>query len=222
MSLLYYSRIRFITNLLPLLLASRLPAHIVSVFAAGMERKLYPDDLSLRDPQHYQGWGDMRTHVVYMTTFLMEELAKKYEGKLALSHVFPGLVIHESFDNSVPKWLRVPWKYFLAPVLRVFYAVPVEECGQRIVFLASARYPAMNTSEGDGNGMTQVNGVGDLKVATGSDGKVGSGAYPVNWNGETIPVEKAYKGLEAGMSQKVWEHTMSAFEVIEKGGVFTG
>jgi len=113
MSLLYYSRIRFITNLLPLLLASSVPAHIVSVFAAGMEKKLYPEDLSLRDPKHYQGWGDMRTHVVYMTTFLMEELAKKYPGKLALSHVFPGLVIHGSFGNIVPKWFRVLGSIFL-------------------------------------------------------------------------------------------------------------
>ncbi len=105
--------------------------------------------------------------------------------------------------------------------MKVFYAVPEEECGQRVVFLASPRYPAMMTSGGGGNGTAEVDGVGDLKVATGSDGKVGSGAYMVNWNGETIPVEKAYKGLEAGMAQKVWEHTMSAFEVIEKGGVFT-
>ena len=130
---------------------------------------------------------------MYMTTFLMEELAKKHEGKLSLSHVFPGLVIHESFDNSVPKWFRVPWKYFLAPVLKMFYAVPVEECGQRVMFLASSRYPAMNPSGGVGNGIAQVDGVGDLKVATGSDGKVGSGAYAINWNGETISVERRFR-----------------------------
>jgi hypothetical protein len=50
---MYYSRMRAITQLLPLLLKSPLPARVVSVFAAGTEAKLYADDLSLRDLKKY-------------------------------------------------------------------------------------------------------------------------------------------------------------------------
>ena len=49
MSLMYYSRLRAVLNLVPLLTKSALPAAVVSVYAAGMEGKLYPDDLSLRN-----------------------------------------------------------------------------------------------------------------------------------------------------------------------------
>lgn len=47
MSLLYYSRMRFIMNLSPLLLNSVLPtgAHVVSVFGRGREAKIFADDL---------------------------------------------------------------------------------------------------------------------------------------------------------------------------------
>lgn len=53
MSLFYYSRFRIINKLMPLLLKSKVPATIVSVYAAGMEKKLFLDDLSLRDLSHY-------------------------------------------------------------------------------------------------------------------------------------------------------------------------
>lgn len=36
MALMYYSRMRFVVDLLPLLLESKLPAHVVSIYAAGV------------------------------------------------------------------------------------------------------------------------------------------------------------------------------------------
>lgn len=48
-------------------------------------------------------------------------------------------------------------------------------------------------------------------------------ALIVNWDGETIPTEKAYKKVwEEDFAGKVWDHTMRAFEEIEAGAVFTG
>jgi hypothetical protein len=89
---------RLILKLLPLLLASPLPAHVVSVYGAGKEGKLFPEDLSLRDPKHY-GFSNARSHVVYMTTFFMEALAERHRGRLSLIHVFPGLVMIAGFDS---------------------------------------------------------------------------------------------------------------------------
>jgi hypothetical protein len=61
-----------------------------------------------------------------------------------------------------------------------------------------------------------------FEVASGVDGKRGSGTYAVDWNGEVFnKVESVYRDWkEKGMNEKVWEHTMKAFEVIERGEVF--
>jgi hypothetical protein len=224
MSLLYYSRMRFIIQLLPLLLASLLPAHVVSVYAAGMEGKLFPEDLSLRDPKHY-GFANCRSHVVYMKTLFMETLAERHRGRLSLVHVYPGLVITEAFDKvRLPTWVKLIWRWLVAPIIRPF-SVPPRESGERILFLATPRFPARQkletgtTAKGDKVTATE----GDAGIAMGSDGNRGGGAYAVNWDGETISTEKAYKKVrEEGLAGKVWDHTMRAFEEIEAGTVFTG
>lgn len=224
MSLLYYSRMRFITNLLPLLLASQLPAHVISVYAAGKEGKLAPADLSLRDPKHY-GFATARSHVTYMTTFFMETLAERHRGRLSLMHVFPGLVMTPGFDHArLPAWFKLTWRWVVAPIVRPWLAVPPRECGERMLFLATPRFPARETGAPTEGGEGAAGTEGDAGVAVGTDGKRGGGAYAVDWDGEDIPTtEKAYGKVRGeGMARKVWEHTMGAFEEIEAGNVFTG
>ena len=219
MSLLYYSRMRFILKLLPLLLASPLPAHVVSVYGAGLEEKLFPEDLSLRDPKHYS-FANLRSHVVWMTTFFMETLAGKYRGQLSLTHIFPSLVMTNAFSvDMLPTWFKVIWR-LLRPILELF-SVQADEIGERIVFLATPRFPAQQDT-GDGKVDSAARGsVTQVDVAMGSDGSLGSGAYRVNWNDETIPEKPVYKKVrEQGMAAKVWVHTMAAFDKIEAGGVF--
>jgi hypothetical protein len=79
------------------------------------------------------------------------------------------------------------------------------ECGERHVYLCtSGRYPGRDEKadrEGDG-------------VAVGVDGKVGSGVYSVDWDGEsagTKTVEVIQKLVEDGMVDKFWDHTMEQF-----------
>ncbi|OJK05076.1 hypothetical protein ASPACDRAFT_56477 [Aspergillus aculeatus ATCC 16872] len=111
MSLLYYSRMRAITNLLPLLLQSPLPATIVSVYAAGFEGKLYTDDLSLRNLKLYS-YTQARSHMIYMHTWFMEQLAERHRGRLRLVHIFPGLVLGPAFANpELPAWFRGFWRW---------------------------------------------------------------------------------------------------------------
>jgi hypothetical protein len=103
--LLYYSRARFTTLLLPLL-QSFLPAHVISVFGPGRDESSFPEDLSLRDPKKY-GFMSSGWHAAYLKTFYFEYLAAKYPGKLALCHYFPGLIIGEGFsDAGLPWWFR--------------------------------------------------------------------------------------------------------------------
>ncbi|KAH6691171.1 hypothetical protein DL95DRAFT_445879 [Leptodontidium sp. 2 PMI_412] len=206
-SLHYYSRIRLITLLLPLLLSSLLPtgARITSIYAAGMESSLYPTDISLRT--HYS-FTNVRSHVVYMTTLFFETLTQKYPGKLAATHVYPGLVVTPGFYlEGYPVWFRV-----LRGVVGGFVGWAVgmgrEEAGDRMVW----------TLGGEGFLPRGVEGRG---MVMGTDGVRGGGAYAVGRLGEVCQTGKVYVKIRKGdLKERVWEHTMRAFEVIEKGGVF--
>ncbi|KAL9622233.1 MAG: hypothetical protein Q9160_003416 [Pyrenula sp. 1 TL-2023] len=222
MSLMYYSRMRFINRLLPLLLNSVLPTRIVSIYAAGTEGKLLPNDLSLRDPAHYS-YLQARSHITYMTTLFMETLAEQHCGKLSLSHVFPGLVITPAFQSpDIPTWFRLLWRVFGGLIARL-YALAPAECGDRILFLSSPRFLAKQAGEAVGSDLQKDTATGaGAEIATGTDGIPGSGAYSVNWNGETISVQKSYRKIDRkDISKLVWTHTTGAFEEIEAGRVFT-
>lgn len=223
MSLLYYSRMRFITQLLPLLLAAPVPAHVISIYAAGMESKLFPSDLSLREPGHYT-FANCRSHAVYMKTLFMEAMAERHPGRLSLVHVFPSLVITEGFDKSWPKWASLLFRWLVAPVIRPFSVAPAES-GARMLFLAGPKFPARQetgTVKLAEASATEEGG----EIAMGTDGTRGSGAYAVNWDGETIPMKKTYNAYKdfrgEGLAGKVWDHTMSAFDASESGTVFAG
>ncbi len=95
-----------------------------------------------------------------------------------------------------------------------WFATPAREIGERVLFLATERYPRRGRRGEDG---------GSCGVARGTDGEVGSGAYAVNWDGETVVHGKAYEKARAeAWKETVWEHTMSAFDEIEAGRVFAG
>lgn len=213
MSLMYYSRMRAIVQLLPLLLNSTLPARVVSVYAAGFEAKLYPDDLSLRDLKHYS-YSQARSHMIYMHTLFMETLAEKYPGKLALTHIFPGLVIGPAFYSSeFPLWFRVMFR-ILNPLIGKLVSVPPTESGARMISLASSRYPPRPSDSSDKSQEQK-------DAALGTDGKPGSGVYALGWKGETAIKHQAYEKFDKSeMRKKVWAHTTKAFEEIEAGNVF--
>lgn len=223
MSLWYYSRVRLTTQLLPLLLASNLPtgSRVVSVLGpgnekAGRENKVYPDDLSLRDPKHY-GFIALGDQLAYMKTFFFEYLAKKYPGKISLIHYFPGLVFTDAFgDPKLPLWFKTAFTV-LKPLLSLSSrTIGREETGERLLFLASSRFPAREVS-----GDVKAGKGDEIGVATASDGVVGGGAYRIIYTGEVIPTVEAYtKHRKDGLPEKCVEHTLKAFEVIEAGKVF--
>ncbi|KAH8812568.1 hypothetical protein F5884DRAFT_312947 [Xylogone sp. PMI_703] len=212
MSLMYYSRMRIIMKLLPLLLKSTLPPIVVSVYAAGTEAKLFPEDLSLRDLKNYS-YTQARSHMAYMHTLFMETVAEQNQGKLAFVHIFPGIVLGPGFKNpELPAWFRVIWNYIFVPIFGRFVTVKPDDCGNRMLSLASPRYPPQSLDES-----------GDKKdVVLGTNGKPGSGVYSLTWNGEDNLPTKAYAKINKDeMRKKIWDHTLRAFEVIEKGEVFT-
>ena len=168
---------------------------MVSVYAAGKEGKLFPEDLSLRSPKLYD-FANSRSHAVYMTTLFMESLAERHRGQLSLVHVFPGVVITGGFrDVQLSRWFKITW-WLVAPIARRF-SLPPSECGQRILFLTTSRFPARQMKETGTTvkGDEVPNAKGDAEVAMGSDGIRGRGAYAVDWDGEAISTDKAYQNV---------------------------
>ncbi|EMC93566.1 hypothetical protein BAUCODRAFT_125417 [Baudoinia panamericana UAMH 10762] len=217
MSLLYYSRIRFITNLMPLLLASSQPAHVISIYAAGLETwgTLFRNDLALtKDPKQHYSFLNCRTHVIRMKTMYFERLAEQHAGKLSLVHVFPGLVIGPSFQNpSFPLWFKILW-FLLEPIARLLMNTAPEVSGMRHLFLATSRYPARGQ-------VAQTEGDTDLDVAVATDGVRGGGAYSCGQTGEINNIQQAYVELrKKDFADQVWEHTHRVFSVIEAGKKF--
>ncbi|KAI4728784.1 hypothetical protein E4T49_03458 [Aureobasidium sp. EXF-10728] len=212
MSLLYYSRIRFTTTLLPFLTSSTLPtgAKIISVYAAGMESqgRLYPSDLSLSSPNHYS-FANNRTHVTVMKTMFFEHLAAKHTN-LSFSHIFPGLVVHKGFnDPNFPWWFKVAWGA-AKPVVRFLpMYVSADEIGQRVLYLCTDGFPARGSS------------VKTAETAIATDGVKGGGAYSLAYTNETNDISKFYQKLRMEkIRERVVEHTEAVFQAVEEKGVF--
>lgn len=207
MSLLYYSRMRFITNLLPNLLSSPLPtgAKIISVYAGGMEAQgsLFPDDLSL--DQHYS-FANCRTHSVAMKTMFFEDLATKHAGKLSCSHIFPGLVVHKGFDDATfPLWFKIAWKVARPFTKFLPMYLKADEIGQRVLYLATEAYPARGSEKQADDSLRATDGV------------EGGGAYSVTYTNEINDVEQFYQKLRTeGFKESVLRHTRDVFRASER------
>lgn len=207
MSLLYYSRVRAVNNFLPLLEASEEP-HVVSVYAAGAEAILYKDDLSLRDPTHYS-FANCRSHCVHMKTMAFEHLAKQHP-KVSLVHIYPGLVVHEGFwDPSLPFWLRA-MVFVFRPLTWLSYETSTEEAGYRMLYAGTDRFPAWKGHRPE---------VTEPPKRT--DDTAWSGAYALGRHDDVVKYHKQYDDLRSeGFREKVWKHTIDAFETIVAGNKF--
>ncbi|KAH0372519.1 NAD(P)-binding protein, partial [Aureobasidium melanogenum] len=197
-ALRYYARMRFAQNLLPLLEAAEQPGRVVSVLGGGFEGNINVDDLDLK---HNYNIVSCAMHSVTMTSLAMEHLAASHCASFV--HVYPGLVGTNIYTNSFPPPLAAVYNYGMWPLMYPF-SVNINESGQRHLFHAtSGRYPA---KELDRSG--KENAQHGTERAVGSDGMIGSGAYLMNWKGETFAAGKKMQSLRAqGMAHKVWEHT---------------
>ncbi|KAI1610533.1 hypothetical protein EDD37DRAFT_16836 [Exophiala viscosa] len=212
MALMYYSRMRFVVNLLPPLLESKISsgAHIVSIYAAGSEDKLWTEDLSLRQPGHFD-YNTARSHMVYMKSLFMDKLGSRYPGKISFCHVFPGLVFTPGFKNpELPFWFKVLFPIIGRPLIWLI-GVPAQEAGARMLYLATPKFAARGAATASGD-----------QVAEGFDGKAGSGVYSL-WHKSNIKdVHEAYEKIQKDeVREQVWAHTNKAFDVITAGKVFT-
>lgn len=215
-SLNYYSRMRFITNLLPLLhSATTSPPHFsrtLSVLGAGHEQSINLSDLGLAKTFTASRCA---AHSIVMNDIMAEELAKKEPGT-SFIHSSPG-VVFTGIARELPAWARVALRV-LQPLFSPF-SVSQEETGARQLFHAtSGMYAPLKPAEGAKieSGASGVPLREGQEVAEGSVGEIGSGAYLVNWNGDITAKGKLDGYRKQGVSKTVWEHTLGIFERVEK------
>ncbi|RMJ16437.1 hypothetical protein CDV36_003885 [Fusarium kuroshium] len=193
----HYSRMRFIQNLLPLMQQAPSLRRVISVGGGGHEGKLDQTDYQAR----HVAVPELREHLTTLVTLCLEALSKT-APEVSFVHGYPGTVKTPLLDNVPPE------------ALAGVEFVPIEESGERHLYLAtSARYPSAREQ---GNGIL----VGDdLAVALGSNGEVGSGMYSVGQDCESASAD-VLKGLavlrERGVGDEAWIHTEAEFERIMK------
>lgn len=214
LSMTYYSRIRFIMQLMPLLTASPVPGHVISIYTGGMEDgTAKPGELpiGLPPPKTY-GITTVRKHTCFMKNFVFEELADQHAGHLSLSHIFPGLVDGPTFYSpDMPTWFRIVWR--LMKPLASLLMTSKDDCGDVMLYLATERYPAKGTVQ-NGEGKKLVGGV---EVARSTNGVLGGGSYALGQKGDVQGKEVSYENVRReGLGQQIWDHTMEILGRIEK------
>lgn len=210
----YYSRMRFITNLLPHLhTASTQPPHLsrsLSILAAGHGSALNLSDLELK---HSFSTAKCAGHSTMMNDIMVAEFAQR-EPATTFSHSFPSIVM-TGITRELPLWARAVVR--VSKRLLVPFTVGVEETGARQLFMAtSGIYPPLKPFEGAAfaGGFPPQEG---MEVARGGSGKVGGGAYSVDWNCDVVGEGQVLSEYRSnGISKTVWEHTMGLFERVEK------
>ncbi|KAF2119146.1 hypothetical protein BDV96DRAFT_643295 [Lophiotrema nucula] len=190
----FYSRMRFVVTLAPLLRKAESP-RVVTVLGAGTEGKLFPEDWTLKD--HYSlpaAAGSAGS----MVTLYLEELAKQPGNeKISFIHSFPGIVGGTGIKiEGLPSWAQVVVDWIALPAMNLFGAT-VDEAGERVLYIAtSEQFPSKSQGEGE----------------AGSNGQKGTGVYIVHSDSSAIPGNKVLTAhRENGMGEKVWEHTSEVF-----------
>ncbi|GIZ44733.1 hypothetical protein CKM354_000792400 [Cercospora kikuchii] len=130
-SLRYYSRIRFIQNLLPIMSSS---ARTISILAGGKEGKIFEDDLDLK--KNYSV-GNAAGQFATMMTLSFDNFSSQSEnsGK-GFVHVFPGLTSTGLLGRSAKGVLGIGMRWVVEPLLGALVMGKAEDVGERMLFYA--------------------------------------------------------------------------------------
>jgi NAD(P)-dependent dehydrogenase (short-subunit alcohol dehydrogenase family) len=197
----FYSRMRFLATLSPLLQKSSNP-HVVSVLGAGLEGKLWADDLHLKDhfslPNAAGAAGSM------MSLYLEQFSKQSSNDRISLVHTFPGIVGGTGLKLEGIPWILQPlFDWVALPLMRLF-GYTIEEAGERALYAATSDKFTAKGAKSEG-------------AAKGSDGSVGSGVYLLDQNSEPVPGNKVLDELRSeGLGSKVWAHTNEVFAQVER------
>jgi hypothetical protein len=211
MAVHYYSRMHFIFKMLPLLrhaAASSQLSRVMSVLGAGIGSRIIENDLDLKNNFSLSNCG---AHCGVMTDLMIERFAAT-NSETSFVHTAPG-VVRTNLGSGLPTCVRAAYR--LAGPLLTPWTINVEETGERHLYMATSnRYPPAEHSNESSCGAP----ANKDEVAEGGNGKRGSGAYLLNWDGQ---VQKQNKKLleeyrQTGMAETIWEHTTSILKKYKK------
>ncbi|WYZ36960.1 hypothetical protein EsH8_II_000466 [Colletotrichum jinshuiense] len=185
----YYTRLRAVQRLLPLLNAAARP-RVVSVLAAGLEKPIREDDLDLREPGSWAFWPASE-HANTMGTLALERLAAA-NPRLSVVHWLPGPVSTPGMARIERAGLRFPDQ------------MSQDEAGARALFLATSdRYAA---DGGEGGLVAAPEGLEPVR-------RSGGGIFLINPLGESTDNEAVLADMrERGVPEVVWRFTQKVFD----------
>jgi hypothetical protein len=211
-ALRYYTRLAFVFQLVPVLLAAPVP-RVISILAGGKEKEIDVTDLEVKN-----NFGPIKAaeNGTTQTTLAFEELAKAYPS-ISFIHKLPGFVNSGVLDRLmstatglyiIPATLG---RYLILPIIN-YFSTSIDEAGERGLFIAtSARYPPAKPS-GDFVGTEIPVGVDVAQASVVKDG-VGNGVYRLGPEDDSAEVSPALVSYRAdGTDKLVWEETKAVFE----------
>ena len=206
----YYTRMRFINQLQPLLNAAATSNTLSRVVAVldpqpGLATAPNFSDLDLK-----KGFSlkSCMTHASSMTNLMFSHLASKNPGT-SYVHGFPSVVQTGVGRDAWGKWEPLA-KPFLWAITKALEVKPIESGERHLLAATSPTFTPKASSESV------------QEAAIGSDGLKGSGSYLMNWNNDVLPDKPAAKKMrEEGAEKKVFDHTQEVFKkVCEEGGKY--
>ena len=220
-SLRYYSRLRFVHDLLPLLTASPVP-RVISILGGGKENAIDLNDLEVKKDFSL---AKAAANGTTQTTLAFEELASSYPS-VTFIHKYPGFVntgVIDPLMASASGIYAIPatiFRWVLLPIVNLF-STSIDEAGERGLFLAtSARYPPAKPNA-KSVGVPLPHGLQVAQSSIVTDG-AGNGVYRVGADDESAkesPVLQGYRIDKVG--KKVWDETQAVWgRALESSGWF--
>jgi NAD(P)-dependent dehydrogenase (short-subunit alcohol dehydrogenase family) len=207
----YYTRMRFVKQLQPLLDAAATSSNSLSRVVAVLDPqpglRMTPKwtDLSLKESFSLK---NCMVHASAMTNLAFSGLAAKYPGTTYI-HAYPHIVDtgagRDAFGAFEP--IAKPFMWLIRTAMQV---KPVES-GERHLFAATS--PTFSPKSGSESGK---------EAAMGGDGVRGSGSYLLYWNNDVLEDKAAAKKMrEEGREKEVLEHTEEVFrKICDEGGKY--
>ncbi|KAF7881503.1 hypothetical protein EAF00_011872 [Botryotinia globosa] len=189
-ALSYYTRMRLLTNLLPLLRCSPRPRGL-SVLNAGQELKMQDEDIGLQTPENF-GPRVAINHSTTMMTLGLEYLSQSDANQnITVIHSLPGLVASDNFSRLAATdsfgllgKLLVPFIGTFFSVMQKIFGISTADCGARQAFLL--------TSD---------------RFERGKTWRIDDKSEVITSSNDALEYHR-----EKGWREKVFEHTLQVFE----------
>jgi hypothetical protein len=184
----YYSRLRIVSNLLPLLNRYNQP-RVLSILNGTKEKRINEGDIGLE-----KNWGIVAVvnHTTLLTSLSFNYLAEHNDKKhITFIHAIPGFVHTDTPRTSFPSKKNGWWHWLLVSTFQIisgwiirFFGLPAKESGER--------HALYLTGDGFRPGSWRVDRRSDVT--------------------EDNAVIKEY--LRRGWAEKAWEHTQRRWETV--------